>query len=115
MVLQPSPLHRWLGLTPGDTPSWVCAKSSCTGFDIFVFVEVALIGVSYIECALFGSSGWWIVAAIVAATAVAVTLDGPFEKKERLARARLRRGECRWCGHRGMTPGLACGECGNTA
>lgn len=88
-------LHRRLGYSPGRVPAFFCAKKECGPLDIFVVVESAAL---FICCIFYRHNQ---AAAVIGLALVGVfiaALDAPFRSQERLARARIRRGECPYCG-----------------
>jgi hypothetical protein len=109
-----SVLHRFLGITPGAAPAWLCSLDGCQGFDLFVAVEDSLIIVGLVLGPARGF--WWpLLIALAAVTSFGFCVHVPFERYERRARARRRRGECVWCGRHGFAPGSGCPECAEWA
>ena len=109
-VIGGSPLHRVFGITPGFAPPWLCSHSSCGGVDVTV---AALVAVSFAAFAWGMARGWgWELG--VPAVWGACYLAGAFWDRERLGRARRRRGECVWCGRADTAAGTRCTGCGRS-
>lgn len=111
MVCTTSPLHRLLRIAPGHAPHVLCCTRECSGFDLIRALEFALIAV-----ALFLYQ-WHSTVAAIAATltfVIIATLHEQFCSKERLARSRIRRGECVACGNKPGAGDAACSNCGQT-
>jgi hypothetical protein len=107
-IMQPSLTHRLFHLQPGV--NWWLSTSACGvgGCDIFLWMASLLFGGSFIGVASFGLP-WWVLLPGWGA-AVLVALDVVAMKCERLAKARIRRQECVWCGQK-LDDNL-CGRCG---
>jgi hypothetical protein len=58
---------------------------------------------------------WWYIPIEIAVGIFWGTVHMPFESTERFAKARRRRGECRWCGHADVAVASHCCACGNIA
>ncbi len=105
-------LHRVLGITPGNAPVWLCSRNPCEGIDLLTPIAPAIFICMIILAVRVGLWTWLICFPLLAGCFVLVV---PFESRERLGRARRRRGECVWCGQENMAPGAACSQCGRIA
>jgi hypothetical protein len=99
-------VHRALGMTPGHAPGFLL--NNCYGLDLLSALEVALAVTALILWR--NSSPWSSLAALLAIVAF-LGVDLPFRNRERLARARIRRGQCGECGHELIGAHLHCPKC----
>lgn len=105
-------LHWVLGITPGYAPVWLCSRNSCEGIDLLTPIAPAMFICMIILAVRVGLWTWLICLPLLMGCLVLVV---PFESRERLGRARRRRGECVWCGWENIAPGAACSQCGRIA
>ena len=103
-----SRLHRAFRITPGYAPLWFCSRSTCAGFDLLTAVASGVIG-----CMVFLPTrvGWWTWSICLPIGIAWLVFAIPFQNRERLGRARRRRGECVWCGQANTNPRVPCSKC----
>ena len=110
-----SALHRFLRITPGYAPLWLCSGESCTGIDVLTVVAGLLVGCGVVLGLIGIHSWWWRIIGVVLGVLLLFGLHMPFGNRERCGRARRRRGECVWCGQAGVTSGRTCEACGRVS
>ena len=107
-IRKASLLHRLLGITPGYAPAWLWSHDACLGIDILNLIGGGAVLITLILGQIY--SAWiWLIGIPFIVCWLRITLD--FEKRERLGRSRLRRGECVWCGRSDTPSGVDCPAC----
>src|SRR6185437_8680392 len=97
-MLKPSFAHRLLRITPGKIPRLLLNPSSCgASLDLMSLAGSMLLLAALIVWRVSPSS-WPLIYAICTVTIALFCLEIGLSDCERLARARIRRGECVWCG-----------------
>lgn len=107
-------LHRILRFAPGRVPAWLCSRDYCTGFDLIIASQITLLTGAFVASKVLHLPWLWIPALVVLGS-FAWFVYLPFEQRERWGRARLRRGECVWCGESGVASGAECQACRRAA
>ena len=102
-----------LQVEPGHASQALCNRNECTGFDHLTAVQVGLV---FAAIALGSIVALPLVLVFMAlAACFGLLVVAPFQACERLARARIRRGECKACGAalaKVDGEGKACPQCG---
>ena len=105
-------LHRMLRIEPGRVPRLLCAESECYGVDLLSLVAAVVV----FAAVFLWRYSWYLSIACMATAVLFVCLDYSFRSRERLARARLRRGECVYCGAKwDKGASNTCVLCGHTS
>ena len=110
--LEASLVHRWFKVAPGSAPEWIysggCPEDAKT-LDVF-FLPIGIAALLVVACIAFHF--WLGLLPIAALFWIIMRLMTETETCERKARARIRRGECIWCGAKGVPAGI-CESCRN--
>ena len=108
--LEPSLVHLFFDVAPGRAPDWIysggCPEDAKT-LDVF-FVPIGIASLLALACIVFRF--WLGLIPVAFLFWTIMRIESETDTCERKARARIRRGECIWCGVKGVPDGN-CGCC----
>jgi hypothetical protein len=110
-IRETSFVHGLFGVTPGHAPGWVyaCCCGGCEGA-VIMFVPAGALAAGVVAGRLYG--WWWLLVLLLPPAVLWFAGMAQFGGREHSGRARLRRGECVWCGRADTAPGTVCATCG---